>query len=119
MSAVQIIEFIPEVTANEYAETVAALAETPGSAAVITVATADAPKHATRFAKAANAAGHGARKRATVDNEDGTTSITFTLGQMRGTGKVEGYADTDSLKAEINTKHGKGAKVEAVEATEL
>lgn len=89
MSAVKIVPYVAPVAANEYAVTVAELADVEGSAAEITVPTEDAAKHATRFAKAANAAGHGARKRSTVENADGTTTITFTLGAMRGASKPE------------------------------
>lgn len=93
MSKIEISTFVPETVKNEYTDTVALLAAKDAefvaagaadrASAVITVPTADVAKHATRFAKAANAAGHGARKRAVTDNGDDTTSLTFTLGKMR------------------------------------
>ena len=89
----KIVPYVPIVAANPYTEKVAELAKAPGSAAVITVPTADAAKNATKFQKAANAAGHGARKRATVLNADGTTSITFTLGKLRGSVETATVAD--------------------------
>ena len=89
----KIVPYTPAVAENPYTEKVAELAKHPGSAAVITVPTADAAKNATKFQKAANAAGHGARKRATVLNADGTTSITFTLGKLRGSVEAATVAD--------------------------
>lgn len=103
MTAVKITTYVAPAAVfagNEYTDTVIALAEADAAyaeagskeraAAEITVPTADAPKHATRFAKAANALGHGSRKRSeSVDEKAGTTTTVYTLGKMRTVKPVE------------------------------
>ena len=98
---VELVEFVPEVKANEYDATVEALIAAPGTAAQITVALADKAKHATRFAKAANAKGLGARKRGEKLNEDGTVTLTFTLGNKRGSAKADESASVEDVAAGV------------------
>lgn len=103
----QIDDFTPEAPVNPYAAAVDALAKAgEGKQLTVTVPTTDredkpgsaAVRERIKFQRAANDAGYTARARKTVENDDNTTAITFTLGprETRGPrGKVEDVA-TDS-----------------------